>query len=133
VNRQFPRLLSVSRDGDWTGWCIFFLKAMEAQAKENHRKAEAILNLYDAKKQELVNLPGSKHAMKALDFLFERPIFKSTAFTQEAGIPVSSGKRILNALQKKGIVRALKPQKGSSPAVFAFSDLLNVAEGNDAL
>ena len=29
------RLLAVSRDGDWTGWCGFFLRAIIEQAGTN--------------------------------------------------------------------------------------------------
>ena len=31
----YDRLLAVSRDGDWTGWCVFFLGALTAQAESN--------------------------------------------------------------------------------------------------
>ena len=39
----YEKLLAVSRDNDWTGWCVYFLTAVKRQAKENLRKAGAIL------------------------------------------------------------------------------------------
>lgn len=30
----YERMLAVSRDGDWTGWCVFFLKALTEQADD---------------------------------------------------------------------------------------------------
>ncbi len=55
-NRQeyYNRLLAVSRDGDWTGWCEFFLKAVQKQAITNEAKAKAILALYEEKKRWIV-------------------------------------------------------------------------------
>ncbi|MCJ7594438.1 MAG: Fic family protein [Desulfobacterales bacterium] len=32
-DEYYERLLAVSRDGDWTGWCVFFLKALTEQAR----------------------------------------------------------------------------------------------------
>lgn len=32
---------------DWTGWCVFFLNAVKAQAEDNQNRATAILRLYD--------------------------------------------------------------------------------------
>ena len=40
ANRQqyYDGLLAVSRDDDWTGWCVFFLRAIQKQAAENETK-----------------------------------------------------------------------------------------------
>ena len=40
------RLLAVSRDDDWTGWCHFFLEAIRQQAEDSLARAQGILNLY---------------------------------------------------------------------------------------
>ncbi|MGH8549823.1 MAG: restriction endonuclease subunit S [Methylococcales bacterium] len=37
------RLRAVSRDGDWTAWCAFFLQGVRDQAGDNERKARDIL------------------------------------------------------------------------------------------
>src|SRR3546814_19100992 len=39
-DEYYDRLLAVSRDGDWTGWCEFFLRAIVAQAEANQLKAQ---------------------------------------------------------------------------------------------
>src|SRR5690606_22314736 len=54
-DEYYERLLAVSRDSDWTGWCAFFLKAIIAQADANTRKAKAILDLYVQKKEWIVD------------------------------------------------------------------------------
>ncbi|MBN1842164.1 MAG: Fic family protein [Deltaproteobacteria bacterium] len=127
----YERLLSVSRDNDWTGWCCFFLEALTEQAKENHQKATDILSLYEAEKARIVELTRSQYAVKALDFLFMRPIFQTPAFVSEGGIPKHTAKKMLKTLRDNGFFRVLREPKGRRPAVFAFRELLNLAEGTD--
>jgi Fic family protein len=52
ANRQeyYDRLLAVSRDDDWTGWCQFFLEALTRQANQNESKVRQILELYQKRK-----------------------------------------------------------------------------------
>ncbi len=125
----YERLLAVSRDGDWTGWCVFFLKALTEQAKENHDKASAILHLYETEKNRIMELTRSQFAIKATDFLFKRPVFSVSAFYIEAGIPEHSARKILKTLREKAFFSTLKETKGRQPGVLVFRDLLNIAEG----
>ncbi|MBI5549894.1 MAG: Fic family protein [Desulfobacterales bacterium] len=128
-DQYYERLLAVSRDGDWTAWCIFFLTAIGAQANENHDKAIAILNLYEAEKNRIMALTRSQFAIKALDFLFKRPIFPVSAFYSESGIPDPSARKILKTLRENQFFNTLRETKGRQPAVLVFRDLLNIAEG----
>lgn len=74
-NEYQDRLLAVSSDGDWTGWCSFFLEAVAAQARENPGKAKRINLLYRDVRMGLVEESHSTFAEKAADALFSRPIF----------------------------------------------------------
>ena len=131
-DEYYERLREISRENDWTGWCSFFLKAMTAQAQENHQKATAILNLYESEKDRIMNLTHSQYAMKALDFLFVRPIFRTSAFVHEADIPVHTAKKIIKKLNDSGMFRVLREAKGRESALMAFRELLNIAEGHEA-
>lgn len=134
ANRQeyYDRLLAVSRDGDWTGWCLFFLKALEQQAKQNERKARRILELYQRKKDWIVDRTNSPHAIHALDFLFSTPIFKSPHFIDQSKIPDATARRILSLISgKEGLLKTIRKSSGRRPAFFAFTELLNIAEGRD--
>jgi Fic family protein len=131
-DEYYERLLAVSRDGDWTGWCRFFLQVIKAQAEENQRKAADILALYERMKREVTELTRSQYAIHALDWIFERPIFKSSDFVASSGIPVLTAKRILFALRKVGILRVLMQARGRRAAILCFPMLLNIAEGREA-
>ncbi|MCC7145112.1 MAG: Fic family protein [Phycisphaeraceae bacterium] len=87
ANREeyYDRLLAVSRDDDWTGWCAFFLKAMIVQAAGNEAKAKAILELYRRKKEWIAELTHSHHAVKALDWLCRKHLFVRRLFAGASG------------------------------------------------
>jgi len=122
-------LLRVSRDNDWTGWCRFFLEAVRQQAEDNLAKAQGIIELHDSLKQRMIELTRSQYATYALDRIFEQPIFRSTHFVAQPKIPAPSARRILKVLIEAGIIQTIKEGRGSRPALLAFGDLLNVAEG----
>lgn len=131
-DEYYERLLAVSRDGGWTGWCRFFLTALKTQAEENQQKAETILGLYERMKREVADLTHSQYAIHALDWIFERPIFKSSDFVASAGIPGPTAKRIVPALREAGVLRVLLEASGRRAATLCFPALLNIAEGREA-
>ncbi len=122
------RLRSVSRDGDWTGWCAFFLAGIRQQAADNERKARAILALYDRVKGQVTELTHSQHSLKAVDFMFQVPIFRTTTFRTSAGIPKPTANRILRILIDAGLLVTLLGGRGQRPAILAFRKLLDITE-----
>jgi Fic family protein len=127
----YERLLAVSRDQDWTGWCRFFLEAMRVQAEENQAKATAILNLYGELKPQVVKLTHSQYAIHAVDWVFSNPIFRSTTFVAGARIPEPTARRILRILRKESVIKEISPKMGRRPASFVFAKLLNIVEGGN--
>ena len=128
----YDRLLAVSRDDDWTGWCAFFLEGIIRQATENNDKASRVLHLYNAKKSELVEVTHSQYSSHALDWFFEQPIFSSSDFVESAGIPAPTARRILSLCRETGLLKTLSEPSGRKPGVYAFTDLLNIVEGYEA-
>lgn len=130
-DEYYEKLLAISANNDWSGWCKFFLKAVIEQAQENKDKAGAILSLYEAKKTQVVDLTHSQYAIHAIDFIFTRPIFKSTDFTNCKQIPSATSKRILSVLRDNDWLKVLRPSSGRRAATYAFPELLNIAEGQE--
>jgi len=128
-DEYYDRLLAVSRDGNWSDWCAFFLKTLKIQAEDNHDKAKSVLDLYEAKKNQIIKLTRSQYAIHSLDFIFERPIFRSSAFLNCRKIPKPTATRILSVLRSEKILKPLREARGRRSGVYAFSELLNIAEG----
>jgi Fic family protein len=130
-DEYYDRLLGVSRDGDWTSWCVFFLTAVQSQAIDNLSKAQAMLALYDELKPAMVEHTHSQYAIAALDWIFGNPIFSASHFAK-AGIPAPTAKRILRLLRDKGLIVVLREGGGRRPAIYSCPRILNVAEGYEA-
>lgn len=128
----YDRLLAVSRDRDWTRWCEFFLQAVISQAEENQQKARQILTLYRDRKDWIAEVTRSQYAVRALDWMFGRPIFKTSDFFESVGIPQPTAKRIVREARDNGLLRELRPAGGRRAAILAFVELLNIAEGGRA-
>jgi Fic family protein len=131
-DEYYDRLLAVSARNDWTGWCEFFLRALIAQAEANQRKAREILSLYQARKDWIAEVTHSQYAVRALDWMFARPIIKTSDFVETAEIPRPTANRILKVVRDEGLLQELRPASGRRAAVLTFSELLNIAEGRDA-
>lgn len=131
-DEYYDRLLAVSRDGDWTGWCEFFLAALVEQAGDNEAKAKAILDLYGKKKDWIIDATHSQHAIRALDWFFNRPIFTTSDFVRSAQIPKPTANRIVRLARDGGLLRELRAGAGRRPAILVFPDLLNIVEAQSA-
>lgn len=127
-DEYYRRLLAVSRDNDWNGWIAFFLQALIEQATENNQKAAAIIDLYEEMKEHVPEVTHSEYAIRAIDTLFSRPIFKTADFITESGIPKQSAHRILRKLTDGGILIVTREGKGTSPTILRFSRLISITE-----
>jgi len=130
-DEYYQKLLGVSETGDWTSWCEFFLRAIQEQAEANQAKATGILDLYNRMKQHVVDVTHSQYSIHALDWIFGRPIFRSTLFVAHAGIPEPTAKRILSILREDGMLKAMVEGRGRRASVYSFPELLNLAEGRN--
>ena len=84
-------------------------------------------------KRRVPEMTRSQYAIRALDWIFARPIFRTSDFVASAGIPAPTAKRFLGVLQGGGVLRVLAAGSGRRAAVLAFPDLLNIAEGREVL
>ncbi len=125
----YARLLGISQQDDWDGWISFFLRALAEQADENTRKSLAIQSLYGETSQTVVDLTRSQYALKAVDAMFMRPVFKTADFITESQIPNKTAHRILQDLREHGVLVLMREGKGKRPAIYAFPQLIAITEG----
>ena len=123
----YERLLAVSRDDDWTGWCRFFLEGVRMQAEDNLEKTNQIFALYEEIKNMTV-MTRTQYSLQTLDWLFERPIFRSSSFSVNSNIPKPTARRILDLLLTEGILTVLISGGGRRSPILAFPRLLDIAQ-----
>jgi hypothetical protein len=105
------------------------LTAIVAQAKENSQKAQSILKLYEQMKVRVPDAIATQFTIKAIDALFDRPIFETTEFIDRSAIPRASASRVLRALQDASILTVVRESSGRRPAILMFKELIDLAEG----
>lgn len=128
-DEYYDRLLAISRDDDWTGWCEFFLTAVEVQATNNASKARAILELYQRRKGWIAEATHSQYAVRALDWFFQKPWFEASDFVRSAGIPEQTARSILRKVREEKMLVEARAASGRRPAFLVFAELFNIAEG----
>lgn len=125
--QYYDALRDITEQGDWGQWVAFFLEGIIKQAELNTEQANQILALYDEMKLEISERTKSQWSIACLDFIFSRPIFNSTAFRNDSGVPVASASRLLSALSEKdGVLKCIEPGSGRRPSIYAFPALLRI-------
>lgn len=134
-DEYYQRLKSISEDGDWTGWIVFFLKAIAVQAKDNSARVKSIMSLYEETKAQIQETTHSQYTVYLLDAIFDRPIFKVSDLVKDLnlkyGIHEKTTPGLLRQLREVGILRELRPGSGRRSAVLYFPSLINRAEGRE--
>jgi len=128
-NREqyYDRLKAITDNNNWESWILFFLRGVVEQSENNMEKAKAILQLYDRMKEKIVTITHSQYSIKALDILFNMPIFSSTDFIKSSDIPKASARRILNRLEESSTINIFMKGAGSKPALYEFRQLIDIA------
>lgn len=125
-DEYIDKMRAVSESGDWTGWCEFFLDAVESQAIRNLTVAENIGALYERMKIEFSEALASKWSVSALDFVFTNPVFRNNKFTNHSGIPSSTAARFTRILTERGFLKIIDEPSGRRAALYSFEPLLEV-------
>jgi Fic family protein len=128
-DEYLDRLRAVSAEDNWTGWALFFLEALRVQAQENESKARQILEVYRTVRERVIDKTHSQHAVRAVDFIFNRPVFFGPSFIDGANIPRPTANRILTLMREDGTIETVRPGAGRRPGLYAFSALLDITEG----
>jgi len=126
-DEYYNKLKAITDNKEWESWIVFFLKGIISQSEKNIEKAKAILELYEMMKEKIVSITHSQYSIKALDILFDMPIFSSTDFIKSSKIPRASSKRILKRLEESDTLTILMKGIGRKPTIYAFRKLIDIA------
>lgn len=126
----YDRLLAITDEGDWHGWIDFFLNGLIAQAEYNLTKVQQIRDLYEETQRRVIEITHSQYSALAVDAFFKRPIISGTAFATLVGFNNRvTANSMLRQLEMGDIIRKVREGSGRTPAVYAFPQLMNLAEG----
>lgn len=118
----------MSLSGSWNEWIEYFLTAIKEQTSKNIKLATEILKLHSNLKQKIMEITGSKYAIKILDLLFEKPVFSSKHFRDSLDAKPPVVKCNLDKLAAGKIIELVEKGAGTRPSVYRFSALFKVTE-----
>ncbi len=125
--------ICIEPDG-WDNWISFFLKTLEEQAMANGIKAQAIIQLYEKLKTQVIDATHSQFAVLLLDQMFKKPIFQSNIFDNVNGMPTKTAiLTMLNKLKEAKMLEVVRPSSGRRAQVLALAELINVCEGHKVI
>ncbi len=119
-------LHSITSEGNWEDWIVFFLQAINVQAKKNAEKANQVRDLYAEMKETISNSTNSPNGIKVLDALFQSPIFRSTDFRKRTGLNHQTAYRLITILKDEKILSTIQEPSGRNPEILVFERLFGL-------
>lgn len=120
------RMRAVSEHDEWTEWTIFFLNGLTTQAAEKCEEIDKIQALYEDMQERFRDVLASKDYMKAVNYVFEKPIFRSTRLAVEKELPKATSARFIRLLQEADLISVIYPPAGRRAGMYSFDPLLTL-------
>ena len=124
----YKKLRAITSSNNWNDWIEYFLVALKEQTSKNIKLANDIIKLHDDLKQKIMEITGSKYAIKILDLLFEKPVFSTKHFRDSLKAKPPVIKRNLNKLLAGKIIQLTEKGSGTRPSIYKFSALFKVSD-----
>jgi len=127
VNRQeyYSRLRSVSFDGDWNGWVLFFLKAVLDQSELGKNKLKEIMDLRSNWISRLKPV-SSALPLALIDSLFENPVITIPQAAEMLEVTYVSARRAVTTLCERGILSQTDQSKYGKK--YIASELIEIVK-----
>lgn len=103
------RLLAVSRDGDWRGWLLFFLRGIAQQAEEAFNRASELLDLRDRYRDRYQDEANSISQLSMR--IFSQPYLTVREAETVLGMTYRTANRAVNRLQEDGVLEEVTGQR----------------------
>ena len=97
-------LLQVSQKGLWNAWVLFFLRAIEVQARDAIARSDQLLRLWQAYRDSLQGARASGLLLQIVDNLFACPATTNAGASQRLGITPRSTQLNIEKLVESGIL-----------------------------
>lgn len=118
--REYGELLrGVSGEGDWDAWVAFFARAVQVQATEAHRKAEALLRWREATVERLRHRGIKGSAITLCENLIGFPVISRTQAAGLADVTYRAATLAIDKLVTEGVLREATARRTYRRLYFA--------------
>ncbi len=127
----YDRLQAVRDFGDWEGWIGFYLQGLIAVAEEAADTAKSIVRLREADLQRISSEMKNKsgRAIQLLEHLFHQPVVNVHAVQQLLGEGYQAANRLINSLEKMGILKEMTGQQRNRK--FGYAEYIRFFEDEE--
>ncbi|WP_051482951.1 Fic family protein [Thioalkalivibrio sp. HK1] len=135
------KMRAISRDGQWTGWCAFFLEGIVRQASISRRKAENIRDLHRKVQDQALTATRSPSCRKRGRVHLLQPLLSRPSIHLASGNTETDGAENSECFSQREDHRHIAPRQRpatGNPCLFVFveyrrrkRDLLNT-QGHDS-
>jgi cell filamentation protein, protein adenylyltransferase len=108
----YDRLMAVRRNGDWEGWLRFFLRGVASTAEEATKTAEAIFELREHHRAQVMEATGST-GLRLLSTLFDRPLVNVKFVADALEVTFPTANRLVGRFEDLGLLREVTGQRRS--------------------
>jgi Fic family protein len=119
-------LLEVSREGRWNDWVVFFLKAVETQARDAIRRSERLLSLWRDYRARMQRARASSLLLRIVDELFAYPALTNSGISQRLSITARSTQLNIDKLVAAGVLREATGRRRNR--VYFASEIAEIIE-----
>jgi len=138
-NRQayYDHLLAVSRHNQWEEWLIFFLTAIDTQARDALMRIRALIALQDEYRARVGHQTRAPAGLiQLVDILFGQPVITINQVARQLNISYQTARRYITILEEAGFIDEMTGQLRNR--IYIARDILRVIdnspeEDNDAI
>jgi Fic family protein len=124
-NHYYEMLRSVSSQGNWEAWLVYFFNGIARQAEDALNRAETINDLM-AKWRAEVAVIASRVLPQTLDCLAANPYITAKKLSVDLGIAFTTAQRAIDKLVSLGIVKEIRQTRRDR--VYCAQGILDVLE-----
>ncbi len=119
-------LRRVTEEGDWDGWILYMLDAIESTARYTEGRIRAIRSLMDHWIERVRTEEPKIYSRELIEIVFRHP-YSKIRFVEEAGVANrQTASKYLQALSRMGLLR---PVRSGREIYFLNDELLSILAG----
>lgn len=118
-------LHSVDVDQNWYDWLMYYLRAIETQARLSLHVARDMDTLYKKCREQIEGEAKYLGLLKVLDFAFKQPYLTVALAKVRTGLPLNTTRRYLETLEAKGVIMQIDTM-ARGQKVYANLGLLDI-------
>ncbi|HEX6983417.1 MAG TPA: Fic family protein [Balneolaceae bacterium] len=103
-NEYYDRLAAISQRGDWQGWLLYMLRAVESTARLTYQKVNDLLAAKEAVLEAVETEKNFQRPGQLIDTIFTQPFTKVSHLTTAGIYAENTARNYLNELTEMGVL-----------------------------